>query len=38
MDGKCIAGKYEGSSLPKIEAYQEFGILGNFSTNALVMQ
>ena len=39
MDGKCIAGKYEGSSLPKIEAYQEFWhSWKTFQPNTLVMQ
>lgn len=39
MDGKCIAGKYQGSSLPKIEAYQEFWhSWQTFQPNTLIME
>lgn len=39
MDGKCIAGKYQGSSLPKIQAYQEFWhSWKTFQPNTLVMK
>ena len=39
MDGKCISGKYQGSSLPKIQAYQEFWhSWKTFQPNTLVMK
>lgn len=39
MDGKCIVGKYQGSSLPKIQAYQEFWhSWKTFQPNTLVMK
>lgn len=39
MDGKCISGKYQGSFLPKIQAYQEFWhSWETFQPNTLVMQ